>query len=163
MLLRLAQGNDMSIRRTHSVMRQFSMPTSRAFLPRALCLNGTNAGPKITPKTVLSGDPTFTEVQKAFKGLSRGTAPGSNGLRPELLKLGGDVLAKRLVSDFDALWPTEEEIVLAYPLPPKADILQTRQDADVVTLFKMKGDPTDPSNYRSIFFLDVAGKVLASK
>ncbi len=37
-----------------------------------------------------------------------------------------------------------------------------RQDADVVTLFKMKEDPTDPSNYQSVFLLDVAGKVLAS-
>jgi hypothetical protein len=52
-------------------------------------------------------------------------------------------------------------MVLAHPLPPKADILQTQQDADV-TLFKMKGDPTDPGNYQGIFLFDVAGKVLAS-
>jgi hypothetical protein len=70
-------------------------------------------------------------------------------------------LAKSLVSDFGALWPTEKEMVSADPLPPKTDILQTWQDADV-TLFKMKGDPTDPGNYRGFFLFDVAGKVLAS-
>ncbi len=42
-------------------------------------------------------------------------------------------------------------------------VLQTRQDADVVTLFKMKGDSTDPGNYRGIFLQDVEGTVLASE
>jgi hypothetical protein len=50
------------------------------------------------------------EVQAAMRGLSRGTAPGSNGLRPELFKLGGEPFAMRLVSDFEILWPTKEEI-----------------------------------------------------
>jgi hypothetical protein len=50
------------------------------------------------------------EVQAAVRGLSRGTAPGSNRLRPELFKLGGEPFAKLLVSDFEILWPTKEEI-----------------------------------------------------
>jgi hypothetical protein len=43
-----------------------------------------------------------------------------------------------------------------------AHVFQTWQDADVITLYKQKGDPTDPGNYRGIFLLDVAGKVLTS-
>ncbi len=70
-------------------------------------------------------------------------------------------MAKSLFSDFGALWPTEEEMVSAHPLPPKADILQTQQDADV-TLFKINGDPADPGNYQGVFLFDEAGKVLAS-
>jgi hypothetical protein len=96
------------------------------------------------------------------KGPSRGTAPGSNGLRPELFKLGGDALANRLVKDFAVLWPTKRELETAAPSSPRVEILQQWQDADVVTLFKHKGDPTDPGNCRGIFLLDVAGKVLAS-
>jgi hypothetical protein len=41
-------------------------------------------------------------------------------------------------------------------------VFQIWKDAEVVTLFKGKGARTDPSNYRGIFFLDVAGKVLAT-
>ncbi len=97
-----------------------------------------------------------------MRGLSKGTAPGSNGLRPKLFKLGGEPFAKRLVSDFEILWPTEEEIEESATGPPRIKVLQQWQDADVVTLYKHKGDPMDPSNYRGIFLLDVAGKVLAS-
>ena len=149
-LLRLAHGNDMSIRKPPSAKPQIDATIFNAHFvslftkhseKETLGLNETNAGPKVPPKTELSGAPTLAEVQKAIKGLSRGTAPGSNGLRPELFKHGGDALAKRIVSDFGALWPTEEEIVLAHPLPPTAEILQTWQDADVVTLFKMKEIP----------------------
>jgi hypothetical protein len=170
-LLRLAHGNDMAIRKPPSAKPQIDATIFNAHFEslftkhsekETLGFNETNAGPKVPPKTELSGAPTLAEVQKAIKGLSRGTAPGSNGLRPELFKHGGDALAKRIVSDFGALWPREEEMVLAHPLPPKAEILQTWQDADFVTLFKMKGDPTDPGNYRGIFLLTVAGKVLAS-
>ncbi len=43
-----------------------------------------------------------------------------------------------------------------------AHVFQTWQDADVITLYKQKGDPTDPGNSRGIFLLDVAGKDLTS-
>jgi hypothetical protein len=80
------------------------------------------------------------------RGLSQGTAPGSNGLRPELFKLGGEPFAKQLVSDFEILRPTEEEIQESAPGPPRIKVLQEWQDADVVTLYTHKGDPMDPSN-----------------
>ncbi len=76
------------------------------------------------------------EVQTAVKGVSRGTAPGSNGLRPELFKLGGNALANRLVKAFAVLWPSKRELETAAPSPVK--ILQQWQDADVVPLYKHK-------------------------
>ncbi len=170
-LLILAKGHDLSLRQPARAKAPVS-PTiftahfeslfSKSSDKETLGLTEENAGPKIPPKTELSGPPTLKEVQKAVKGLSRGTAPGSNGLRPELFKLGGEPLARRLVSDFETLWPTEEEVQESAPAPPRAKVLQQWQDADVVTLYKLKGDPTDPTNYRGIFLLDVAGKVLAS-
>jgi hypothetical protein len=46
--------------------------------------------------------------------------------------------------------------------PPPFQVYQEWQDADVVTLYKMKGNRKDPTNYRGIFLLDIAGKILAS-
>jgi hypothetical protein len=67
------------------------------------------------------------------------------------------------MQDFKVLWPTEEELEASAPSTPWIKIVQQWQDTDVVTLYKMKGDPTDPDNYRGIFLLDVAGKVLTRK
>jgi hypothetical protein len=67
------------------------------------------------------------------------------------------------MQDFKVLWPTEEELEASTLSPLWVKIMQQWQDADMVTLYKMKGDPTDTGNYRGIFLLDVAGKVLARK
>lgn len=63
----------------------------------------------------LAGAPTFLEVKAAVGKLSSGTAPGRNGIRSELFKLGGAVLARRLVKDFAALWPEAADEVDAPP------------------------------------------------
>ena len=42
-----------------------------------------------------------------------------------------------------------------------ARVCKSWQDAEVVMLFK-KGNPKDPGNYRSIFLLEVARKILTS-
>jgi hypothetical protein len=64
------------------------------------------AGPKCEPRVELSGVLMYLEVKTAVGKLSVGTAPGCNGLRPELYKMGGAVLARRLVKDFAAWWRT---------------------------------------------------------
>jgi hypothetical protein len=104
-----------------------------------LGLPEAKVGPKVAPKAELSGAPSLAEVKCVITKLGRCTAPGSNGLRPELFKTGGSVGGKNY-----------------------AHVFQTWQDADVITLYKQKGDPTGPGNYRGIFLLDVAGKVLTS-
>jgi hypothetical protein len=70
-----------------------------------LGLTKENVGPKSEIMKELSGAPSFIEVKKAIGKLSPGTAPGKNGLVPELYKMGGPVLIRRLVKDFAALWP----------------------------------------------------------
>ncbi len=118
----------------------------------------------------LNGPPTLIEIETAVGKLSRDTASGANGLKPELFKLGGRPLAERLKSDFELLWPNGEEdedefrrdLFGETANAPRAELLQSWQDADITTLWKGKGSRKDPGNYRGIFILDVAGKVLAS-
>jgi hypothetical protein len=104
-----------------------------------LGLTEAKVDPKVAPRAELSDVPSLAEVKCVITKLGRRTAPGSNGLRPKLFKTGGSVGGKNY-----------------------AHIFQTWQDADVITLYKQKGDPTDPGNFRGIFLLDVAGKVLTS-
>lgn len=74
-----------------------------------LGLTAEKVGPKSEPRVELSGAPTYLEVKAAVGKLSVGTAPGRNGLRPEMYKMGGPVLVRRLVKDFAALWPVEAD------------------------------------------------------
>jgi hypothetical protein len=74
-----------------------------------LGLTAEKVGPKSEPMVELSGAPTYLEVKTAVGKLSVGTAPERNGLRPEMYKMGGPVLVRRLVKDFAALWPGEED------------------------------------------------------
>ena len=70
------------------------------------------------------------------------------------LKLCGPRLYEDLAAVFAQFWP------VAYggggqPIPAEWC------GASVVGLWKGKGDPLDPANTRSIFLLDVAGKILS--
>jgi hypothetical protein len=85
---------------------------------------------------VLPASRKYSELTK----LGHGTAPGSNGLRPELFKTGGNLLAERITDTYSKLG----RMLMLSPCTNK------------------RGDPTDPGNYSGIFLLDVAGKVLTS-
>ncbi len=117
----------------------FNAHFEKLFSKKLLGLTEAKVGTKVAQKAELSGAPSLAEVKCVIRKLGRRTAPGSNGLRPELFKMGGSVDGKNY-----------------------AHICQTWQDADVITLYKQKGDPMDPGNYIGIFLLDVAGKVLTS-
>jgi hypothetical protein len=67
--------------------------------------------------------------------------------------LGGRDLITRLVEDYKACWPSSAD--------SKASLFQNWREANVFTLYKGKGDKKDPNNFRRIFLLDVAGKLLA--
>jgi hypothetical protein len=59
-------------------------------------LTEAKVGPEVAPKPELSDAPSLTEVKCVIAKLGRGTAPGSNGLRPELFKTGGIYWRKEL-------------------------------------------------------------------
>jgi hypothetical protein len=90
-----------------------------------LGLSEEKVGPKVPPNKSLSGAPTFVEISKAVGKLRRGTAPGVNGLRPEMFKKGGSVLVRRLVKDFEAIWPAETDENALLQTPPQ-DAQQAR-------------------------------------
>ena len=115
--------------------------------------------PKVAPARELSGPPTPDEVRAAIKKLNSSSAAGSDGLTAKVFKIGGEPLNSRLLKDFQDIWPDAE-----YEngnQTEAARVCKSWQDAEVVTLFK-KGNPKDPGNYRGIFLLEVAGKVLTS-
>jgi hypothetical protein len=83
----------------------FEQLFSKTSSSEKLGLTEENVGPKSEIMVELSGAPSFIEVKKAIGKLSPGTAPGWNGLVPELYKMGGPVLVRHLVKEFAALWP----------------------------------------------------------
>jgi len=188
----LAKGNDLSsdVLQTRQDVAPDCFKTyfenlfSRESQGETLGLTAERVGPKSAPKMELSGPPSLYEVQHACGRLRDGTAPGANGLRPEVFKAGGAILAHRLQQDFSVIWPLprpggssdpsqrgddtgngdnpQGSTCWASSQADRVKVFQAWQDAEVVTLFKGKGARSDPSNYRGIFLLDVAGKVLAT-
>ena len=125
--------------------------------------SSTDLKQKAEPQNAYSGPPSSAEITRAIKNLSSGKASGADGLPAEFYKLGAEVVTEQLVKEFDALWPRQVRMAgkddeLQWNLKP---IPKAWQDASCVTLFK-KGDKKDPGNYRGIFLLDVAGKILTS-
>lgn len=98
---------------------------------------------------VRESDLTLTELIASLKRLKSGSAPGLNGIRPELIKYGGKSLDRALLTFFNKVWRGE------VPMP------RSWVDAEVISLFKKKGSNRDAANYRSIFLLDVIGKAYA--
>jgi hypothetical protein len=116
---------------------------------------------------ISEGVPELREVALAVKSLKSGKASGLDGIPPEAFKAGGEVLIKRLTADFAVFWPrqqTETGAVITNPDDREVGevgIPEGWMNAELVPLFKNKGSPTDPGNYRGIFLLEIAGKVLA--
>jgi hypothetical protein len=101
----------------------------------------------------LDDPPTAVEVEKAIGQLRAKRAPGGNGIPAEAFKLGGSELIAMLVRVYKDCWPTDPN--------SRASLFQNWREAEVFTLYKGKGCRNDPNNYRGIFLLDVAGKILA--
>ena len=114
----------------------------------------------------LENPPSLQEVKDAIDGLASGKASGSDGLPAEVFKSLKPVLAPRLCDDFRKIWEglkgeADQGDGVPGDIPPECDVPQEWRDAEVVTLFK-KGNRLDPANYRGIFLLDVAGKILSA-
>ena len=100
------------------------------------------------PKSELDLPPTDTEVSAAIRELQIGKAAGPDGIVPELIKYGGADLNSKLTAFFGACWD-------------KSRLPQELKDAQIVHLYKGKGDKSVCDNHRGISLLSIAGKVLA--
>ena len=97
-------------------------------------------------------EPEFTsdEFKEHLAKLSLRKAPGTNGIRPELIVYGGERLHTLLLKLFNKCWMG------------KQNIPRTWVDATVMPIYKRKGSRSVPSSYRPIFLLGVIGKLYAS-
>ena len=96
----------------------------------------------------LDESPTREESLKAISQLQTGKAPGPDGIPPEIYKMGGTALVDQLTSLFQAFWE-------------KGELPQDLKDANIMHLYKNKGEKASCDNHRGISLLSIAGKILA--
>ena len=104
--------------------------------------------PTLPPVHHLDQVPSFEEVLKAKNSLKNNKAAGPDGLPSGIFKYGGYAVTRCLYKFILEIWDAE--------ILPQQWI-----DPDIVAIYKRKGDKSDCSNYRGIFLLSVAGKILA--
>lgn len=108
-------------------------------------LNSISASPCLTELDEL---PTEDELSRAIDSLPDGKAPGMDGIPAEILKCSKDTLLPSLHELLCKCW-TEGEVP------------QDMRDANIVTIYKNKGDKSDCNSYRGISLLSIVGKVFA--
>ena len=94
----------------------------------------------------LDREPTIDELSEALDSLASGKAPGKDGITAEVLKCCKETLITELHEILCLCWS-------------EGDVPQDMRDANVVTLYKSKGDRSDCKNHRGIFLLSIVGKV----
>lgn len=92
--------------------------------------------------------PTTEELAKAIDKLSSGKAPGKDGIPAEIIKCGKPSLLEPLHKLLCKCWE-------------EGEVPQSMRDANIVTLYKNKGDRSDCNNYRGISLLSIVGKLFA--
>ena len=93
-------------------------------------------------------EPTVEEHSKAIDSLASGKAPGSDRIRPHLIKHCKTTSLHSLHVLLCQCWQ-------------EGAVPQDMWDAKIITLFKNKRERSDCNNYRSISLLSVIGKVFA--
>ena len=96
----------------------------------------------------LDQPPSTEETTRAIKQLQVGKAPGPDGLPPEVFKAGGQALVDKMTDLFCLFWD-------------KGELPQELRDANIIHLFKNKGDKAVCDNHRGISLLSIPGKILA--
>ena len=96
----------------------------------------------------LDEPPQLPEILAAIQGLKNNKSPGPDGIPAECYKHGGAQLAESLHALISTIWATET-------------VPQDLKDANIVTIFKKKGDRAVCGNSRGISLLAVAGKILS--
>jgi hypothetical protein len=90
--------------------------------------------------------PTLDEVSRHLCRLKLRKAAGIDGIAPELLRYGGEHIARVLHRIITAAWESETAP-------------QEWKDAMITPIYKRKGSSLDTANYRGISLLSVAGKI----
>ena len=93
-------------------------------------------------------EPTLGELSEALDSLATGKAPGKDGIPAEVLKCCKESLITELHEILCLCWKNGE-------------VPQDMRDANIVTLYKNKGDRSDCDNYRGISLLSIVGKLFA--
>ena len=95
----------------------------------------------------LSLTPSLAEVSKATRQMSSGKAAGPDGIPAEVFKHGGMNLNRKLTSLLRKIWSDET-------------VPQEFRNANVIHLYKRKGDRASCDNHRGISLLVTGGKIL---
>lgn len=93
--------------------------------------------------------PSVDELRKAVNSLACGKAPGNDGIPPEVIRAGKNT----------ALLQHLHELLLQ--CWEEGTVPQDMRDANIITLYKNKGDRSDCNNYRGISLLSIVGKAFA--
>ena len=93
----------------------------------------------------LDEPPTIEELSKATDKLPSGKAAGKDGIPAEIIKSGKSSLLAPLHKLLTQCWRKGSDM----------------KDANIITLFKNKGDRHDCNNYRGISLLSIVGKLFA--
>ena len=96
----------------------------------------------------LDAPPNAEETTAAIKQLQAGKAPGPDGIPAEIFKVGGETLITHLTKLFQLFWV-------------RGQLPQDLRDANIIHLYKNKGDRSSCDNHRGISLLSIAGKILA--
>ena len=96
----------------------------------------------------LAVPPSLKEIKESIKQLTAGKAAGADGIPPEIYKHGGPAIAEQLLKLFSQSWN-------------EGKVPQAFKDADLIHLYKNKGDIKCCDNHRGISLLCIAGKIYA--
>ena len=92
--------------------------------------------------------PDTNEVHRAVNQMASGKAPGSDELPPELFKSGGPVIIDKLLSLYTSIWSN-------------GTVPQEFKNAQIVHIFKRRGDRSVCDDHGGISLLSIPGKILA--
>ena len=116
------------------------------------CANPTDSTlldliPQLPVIPQLDDPPVLHDIEAAVKAL-KNKAAGPDGIPAEVFKLGGHQLIRQLHQFIHHAWTT-------------GTLPQQWKDANIITIYKRKGERQVCGNSRGISLLSVAGKILA--
>ena len=94
-------------------------------------------------------EPPLAEIKAALDSLASGRALGKDNIPAEVLTCCKEIITTKLYEIFCLCWK-------------EGGVPQDMKDANIVTLYKNKGDRGDCNNYRGISLLSFVGKLLVS-